>query len=892
MPTISQDITRLRESGKSDDDILSGLEKFAPQHAQDIQKLRGANKLPGEILDGFQRYEQSVDPKRLAGHIARSRADGRSEADILTAIQGFAPQYAVHVKRGLAEGRPAKDIVDAASAYDSQYGAEKPWDAYADTGHSPLARPGRSEEPGPWTLFEPKDSRGGGVVGTIVDAADTLTRPSRFGASEAARGYAQTLTETGNEGLGSQALGSVSKAIAPEGYKPAHVTINPRTWGDIPKALGEAIPSIAPDIAAGSVGAAGGAAVGSVVPVLGTAAGGILGGLAGGVASYAARNYGNDLRSAAITNGGTATSEPTNSDKARALLASGVGGIASRLGFRGGIGNPVKASGGSLASELAMPVAKATAANVGTGVAAEASHQGLIDQKIDLEKLGGATVTGAVSGAGLRALAAARDVNAARNFGGLTPQEAAPIAQRLQAVHGADYRGTARQDFEAITKVASDLDARVSTLNADPIVRQRLRSLRQRDPEDGTAETLSRVQRDVAAGRKPSPNDMQTLSDGLGVVPHGAALVTALGEQSVLNTIRSLGNYDTSAKKFSGGMASSPGVQQFINPSHHLALIGNIGALGSTMSGLVSGGVAAALPAAQAGTYVALRAADALTGKRSPTSQFINRFGGPEDAGSASASPAVSIARQKAQAESALAEYEARRFTPSAPEAPSALSVARQEAGALDALAAHRARVPQLDAEAPTGPGVAMRSTPDDMVVSPRFSGESSPPPAIQRILADLAASEKVASFQRDPAPSVARADMPETVSPTATPAAPPATFDIVTKAGTRKQLVDDVRSKRLNVENGVQTRTQAREDIMSAGLETLGLSQPSMTMLGQSYGSVLAAVFRTSDKTRAKGVLENFLEKLPPADEAKLRHHLRSYVDPSTGFTFFDTWG
>lgn len=116
-------------------------------------------------------------------------------------------------------------------------------------------------------------------------------------------------------------------------------------------------------------------------------------------------------------------------------------------------------------------------------------------------------------------------------------------------------------------------------------------------------------------------------------------------------------------------------------------------------------------------------------------------------------------------------------------------------------------------------------------------------------------------------------------------------TRDIVTPWGTRAQPLPDVRSKFSNVQNGVLTRGQARADIAS-GLKDLPLSPKGLEAVNSKrLDSLLEDVFNTSDRTKARGKLENWLDDLSPRDEQLVRTHLKTAIDPSTGRTFFGTW-
>jgi hypothetical protein len=322
------------------------------------------------------------------------------------------------------------------------------------------------------------------------------------------------------------------------------------------------------------------------------------------------------------------------------MAASAVGGIASRLGFKGALGAPVKAAEGSFASQLIPQVAKGAALDAATGAASTAANQALISGQVDPNAVGGAAVTGAAGGAALRSLASIKDLTAASRFNGLTPQDALPVAQKLVAVDRANgYDGTAdspQRSYDAITKVRDDLGVQADYLANNPNVTKHLDAIREADQSDTTRQTLARVQSDIAASRTPAPTDIQQLSDTLGAFPHGSDLVNTLQHQAVVNRIIGLGNLNKRAGTFTGGITSKPLVQSALNPlspgAEMLeaggALLGGAGHALADISSLphaIAGGLA--LPAAQAATYAGLRGTDTFTGSRSPTAQFLGRFG-------------------------------------------------------------------------------------------------------------------------------------------------------------------------------------------------------------------------------------------------------------------------
>jgi hypothetical protein len=62
MGNIADDIPRLRDAGKSDEEIISGVKSFSPEYAGDIDRALKAGKTAKDIVDGIQSYDSKQNP--------------------------------------------------------------------------------------------------------------------------------------------------------------------------------------------------------------------------------------------------------------------------------------------------------------------------------------------------------------------------------------------------------------------------------------------------------------------------------------------------------------------------------------------------------------------------------------------------------------------------------------------------------------------------------------------------------------------------------------------------------------------------------------------------------------------------------------------------------------
>lgn len=826
----------------------------------------------------------------IADKVRKSRGAGATDEEILEQVQKFNPDFSQGVKTSLEEGKTPSQILEGISAWDAKFGP-----------------------------------------GTDKSIIERITDPFRYGAASALQGGAATLTETGQEGTTSKVLASTSKSVAPSNYTPAHVTLNPSTWiSGVPKAIAESGPGLAVDIAAGAAGAKLGAGLGALGGPIAPATvpiGAALGSVGGFIASNLARSYGNDARGSAIAGGGSNTSELQPEDKYRALAAGTVSGLASRFGLAGALGSPATQAAGSVASQALKALPRSMAVEGAANVAQEAAHQGLIQRKIDPEALGGALVTGAATGGAIKGAAALRDSNTARRTSDVDPESGNRFVQRVQAELGGTTPGeTARlaksdtAGFAAIRDAELKLKAERDLMLAD----------RDTDiPGSGLKAQINDLPSEAALahkvvvdtlkeGRVPKQTDMKLLEDTIGKHAEGNAYVQNLKDQQTFHQVKAMGNWDEKRGSFSGGIASNPKVADLLNPlgksggyisagAGAYALLG-----GHTLPGLhamhaiASPATALAVPAAQIGLYGALRGAGNLTGNSRPLNQMVQRFGSAPVAPSAPSVLPKYVSPHVNRASDAAAAERANAAATSSP-----VATQLMQANRVNAIKAQNARQ-----ETQRQDGLLRNVGAQSRMMANSDPSKTSVSDAVPHIKA-AALAQSIAKLGEREAQAVAKADAKSLLATNkvldkatriqkkpegpvvSTPAAKVSpdigkrsdTRDIVTPWGTRPQPLPDVRNKFKNVEDGVFTRGQARADIVST-IKDLPLSPKGLEIVNSGrFEKFRDEVFNTSDRTRARGMLENILDDLSARDEQIIRDHLKRSIDPSTGHTFFGTY-
>lgn len=449
----------------------------------------------------------------------------------------------------------------------------------------------------------------------------------QYGTSQLAAGDAKT--------TGSSLLDTAAKATAPTDYTPASVGLHDSSKslmdraGYIPRALLESLPSTVQDLSAGSVGSALGGAAGALVGPEGIPVGAMLGGAAGAGLSGLAREYGNNVQTAA--SGQT----PSTWDKVRSGASAAASGLLSRLGILKGIGTPVTEVGAAAIPQIAGQVVKSGANAAATNVANDVQHQALVQGQVpSANDLGVDAATGAATGAGAHLLATTpKDVTQAIKFKDVDPQFGARVADRFDGLD----TSTPKASFAAVEKVQDGLNNEISNYSSD--VAPHIKALEDNSGfQDDTKLTLDNIKTQISKGEPVDQGTLDDLRSRFGGMREGEDLVNSLEDANSLNKIKQFGAYDPGTKSFGGGISNTPFAKQFLspfnNPRHEIGQAAGIGALSHYLFGLepaTATAIGLGVPAAQYGIRGATRGVDSLLGNLNPLSEFTQRFGGAND---------------------------------------------------------------------------------------------------------------------------------------------------------------------------------------------------------------------------------------------------------------------
>lgn len=783
-----------------------------------------------------------------------------------------------------------------------------PWEDYA---------PSKNKASGPWDDYATEEK---GIVARLTD-------PLRQSIATPLEGLAATRRQVSGEGRVSKILDDIAGVVGPKNYTPAAPSLS--NLGDVPKAVAESAGSMAMDIpamlAGGRLGAGLGASIGSVVPVVGTVAGGAAGGVLGGVAGLGAsiwsRGYGRSTADAAFGRTGDSSVAPNGEDKARALSSLAAEAALSRIGLKSGLGVAATATAGGAAKQVALQAGKAAGVNAGTEMATEGVNQALVDRKFNQERLEGAGLTGAATGGALRAVSGISDVNAAKKFADVTPQEAAPLMKRLQALHPDESPDTPDQSYKVMNKARQDLDIDANKYASDSGLKKLIERFSESDPYDSTDVTLTKVRKDIAERRVPSPEAMNQLDSSLGQFDEGRLLMGALKEQVVANKVIGMkgANWNEKEGTFGGGFGGSDFNTNYMSPVGKYGKLGVLGPAAYALTGHTIPGThvlhgmftdpmsAMMVPAVQTGIFGALKAGSALTGNSNPLKLFQNRYK-DSDTGPAGDLPRFSELlaqedaaegldkqRSKANTKAVIDEFRSKASAAKALESQKSRSMEKQvvssDSEAKAALKAEASAVAALEKQRMAALGrEAMTGKPDagptsDASVNIRVAK------MVQALNAKDAKEKAAAEAADQQAPTVAT-EVPSAAgkAPRASSTPRDPTFDINTKSGTRKQSIADTKSQRA-YGNAVTDNVIARGDIFEASMEVPGLSQASVSFLGQHMAKMTERAFQIKSGNEARGFIERYIDMLPEADQAKLREHFRNFKDPVTDRTFYDTW-
>jgi hypothetical protein len=466
----------------------------------------------------------------------------------------------------------------------------------------------------------------------------------QYGSAKALEGVGRTLQSfDATKDWGDRAMQAGQSFDNEQDYSPAgsQVGLNPSTWGNIPRALVEAVPGAAASIAGGAAGAVAGGAVGGPV---GATLGGIAGAGLGGVPSY----MGDRLQNRLLNNGQTNTplSDASTLDK---LIAGGTAfgeGALNRVGVGGALAGTVKSAGLPALAQLPYQIGKAGLVGGGASAAGDALTQagdtigtdkGLT---VNPNEVGSAAITGYGGGALARgAKGIVQDIPQAARFATVAqmPEAARDVANILQDTgeNLSDSKGAYKALKSATDTLSNEAADNAKTLKANNAV----------DPDAATL--IDAALKQLDKGNTLSTDEMQAVANTLQKVAGADDLVDSIKRYQVLNEVKSKGRVDDSSKTVTGGfnagilgdLTNPIGAVARRSPTAALAMAAGgsypIGeaALHAVQHGgieALSGvaGLAPVIGALMAGK-LGLRGIDAATGFSAPVGQFASRFAQP-----------------------------------------------------------------------------------------------------------------------------------------------------------------------------------------------------------------------------------------------------------------------
>ena len=614
------------------------------------------------------------------------RKQGMSDDDIISGLSQEDPQLAKDIEFAKQHGVSQKDILGHLDEL-----AQSPSDQNTDSADS----------------------------GKSTGYLDAL----KYGASKALQGTGKTLEsfdatkDWGNrlENLGKDFDNSDS-------YQPTHVTLNPATWGQVPRALLESAPGAAASIAGGAAGAAAGGVVGGPI---GAGIGGLAGAGLGGDLSYLGNNLQNRLANNGQTNPDLANASTL--DKLIAGSSAFGQGALNRVGVGGAVVNPItKGAGvGNVLSQLPGQIAK----SAGTGALAGGGSEALgqvgstigTDKGIgavDLGDIANSAASGAVAGGGGRvAKAAVNDLPNAVRFkeAQAFPDRATDVANILQDT--GENLSNPKGAYKALKSATDTLGDEISD-HADAV--------KKADPT--TSDVVDNTVKALDKGKTLTDDQMQAVQDTLKGVQGGDDLMDSIQKFHVLNDLKTKGKVDDSAKTVTGGFNSGI-LGTITNPIGAIAKkspmmtaagvgAGSLGVGEAALHALQHGATdaiasAAGTAALPIGALVmanrGLKGIDASTGFNAPVAQFAQRFGQP------TADPIMSAAQKAAQARQAANQIQPPAPAGAAPAASQAslqapapvpggvIQLAQAAAARAQARQAQPAQQPQANAGAATG---------------------------------------------------------------------------------------------------------------------------------------------------------------------------------------------
>lgn len=147
---------------------------------------------------------------------------------------------------------------------------------------------------------------------------------------------------------------------------------------------------------------------------------------------------------------------------------------------------------------------------------------------------------------------------------------------------------------------------------------------------DDLTQKLNKIRAQLKAGNvldQPKLDDLQAIKSTLGPSDY----TQSLDDYNNLNRMKLIGNFDTRAKTFGGGISETGTAKALLTPHLSLFPIGGTAMLAHTalgLSGIHGTAAAIGLPVGQAVVRSGVRGFDNLLGNRNPLDQFTRRFRG------------------------------------------------------------------------------------------------------------------------------------------------------------------------------------------------------------------------------------------------------------------------
>lgn len=450
----------------------------------------------------------------------------------------------------------------------------------------------------------------------------TMGKALQHGVAAQVDGYGNTARAAGATDVG-KGVNSIGAGLAPKNYETASdkVGLNPKTWGNVPQAIVESAPGLATDIAAGGAGGL----AGSIFGPIGTA----VGGLGGFGASFAARQFGNNVKDRVKTNDPTKDIEDATSNDMKIAGLSTAGEAAlNRVGLGKALSSVPKGAGLSAVAQIPGQIAKSAGAEAVGGAAGNVvnqigrtagTEQGL---SIDPNEVGSAGVLGGAAGAAVRGARAPKDLSQASRLSGFQadPDSTARVVGKLGESEGGV--SSPKDAFRAVDNIQRDLIEQRKT--AQSSAKEFLNS------QDSHRELVQKNIKRLEEGQLLTSREMNKLEAALGQHADTAPLLDNIRDQNTVNRLKRLGNFDEKSETFGGGLQNTA-IGRMTNPLKLKSLgAGGIAEAAMALAPKVVGGAVGLPTGAIAGAGVAanlgMRGIDAMRGTKNPTAELVNRF--------------------------------------------------------------------------------------------------------------------------------------------------------------------------------------------------------------------------------------------------------------------------